>query len=129
MVEAMKKILSLLMLLSLNSFAQAAQDVGFQFLLVASHQSHDVVFVNEDVPNREFTLGGMTCTSRLETKKDPVDPEQMLGSLILDCAHGDFPIQTSVTCSLLDSAAQNHFEFGKPEARFSFDLLCRAKAR
>lgn len=125
----MKKfVVMMLTLVSSLSFANP-QNVGFQFVLVATHQGADVVFINEDVPNREFKLGEMTCKTRLETKKDPIYPDQELGSMILDCMHGDFPIQTSVTCSLLDPAAQNHFEFGKPEARFSFDLLCKAKAK
>lgn len=125
----MKKILSLALSLMAVSSVSFAQEAGFQFVLVATHQGTDVVFMNEDVPNRDFALGEMNCKTRLETKKDPVYPEQMLGSLILECTHEDFPIQTSVSCSLLDPAAQTHFEFGKADAKFSFDLLCKAKVR
>ncbi|WP_413288557.1 hypothetical protein [Bdellovibrio sp. HCB337] len=125
----MKKILSLALSLLTVSSVSFAQEAGFQFVLVATHQGADVIFYNEDVSNRDFTLGEMNCKTRLETKKDPIYPDQTLGSLILDCMHGDFPIQTSVTCSLLDPAAQNHFEFGKADAKFSFDLLCKAKPK
>ena len=106
-----------------------AEDAGFQFVLVVTQKSKDVVLVNEDIPNREFKSEEMTCKTRLETKKDPVYPDQTLGIMVLECKYKEFPIQTSVTCSLLDSAAQNHFEFGTGEEKLSFDLLCKAKTR
>lgn len=105
------------------------QKAGFQFVLVVSHRSQDVVFANEDISQREFNFGEMTCLSRLEEKRDPIYPSQTLGSLILDCKNGSFPLQVSVTCSLLDPAAQSHFEFGEGDLKFSFDLLCKAKLR
>jgi len=124
----MKVFLSLLLLTWCWQAHAQTPDVGFQFVLVVSHQSKDVVFANADISNRDFDFGEMKCTSRLESKKDPVYPEQTLGSLILDCRHNGFPVQTSVTCSKLDSAAQTHVEFGPEEQKFSFDLLCKAKA-
>jgi len=102
---------------------------AFQFLLVVTNNSQDIVFVNQDIPGQEFNFGEVTCAASIESKDDPTVAGQLLGTLVLSCKHGTFPIQTSVTCSVQDPAAQNHFEFGEGKNKFSFDLLCKARAK
>ena len=120
-------LLFLAMTFSLGISKAQAADAGFQFILVTTFQKADTIIMNDDIDGREFKTTDMTCKASLESKIDPIYPDQKLGTLKLTCLHGKFPIETSVSCSLMDSAAQNHFEFGEGDQKYAFDLLCKAK--
>jgi hypothetical protein len=99
----------------------------FQFVLVFTHNTKDVVFVNTDVEGQKFTIGDVTCEANIKYDKDPVQTSQGMGSLVLSCKHGNLPIKTSVICTETDPAAHNHFEIGEGDQKYSFDLLCKAR--
>lgn len=101
---------------------------GFTFALAATANETDLVFVNEDANNLEFSVAGTVCRTRIFAKDDPVYEGETLGVISLECDSHGAKILSSASCSPRFAETQSHFEINDGKDFYILDLLCRSRS-
>lgn len=102
---------------------------GYKFVLVATKNNTDLVLVNEEANNLEFTVGEAVCRTQILSKEDPTYPGEELGVLQVACSSHGVKFTSSASCSPRYPEVQSHFEIGDGQDAYILDLVCRVRAQ